>query len=197
MSVNENMNPTVPAREYSEEKGRFVAEQFADGETFRNLSSCFPEYLPPAMYIKQWRSEWPGFDALMRLAESALADVKLEDAGTVAENLKIPAAHAANQIKIKLTQAAALDSQVYGNKRIIAGDKDNPLLFGMVQDLSDDELMRIARGALVELPAQGPPTPPAVGTDGVLLREVRGIQKPTIKPAEDTVTTLTGVDPGF
>ncbi len=191
------MNYKIPAREYNDEKGRFVAEQFADGETFRNLSSCFPEYLPPAMYIKQWRTEWPGFDALMRLAESALADVKLAECLVIADDTDRQAAQAANAIKVRQTQAAALDSQVYGNKRIIAGDKDNPLLVGKVQDLSDNELMRIARGALVEIEPQGPPTPPLVGTDGVSLREVRGIQKPTISLAEDSVTTLTGVDPGF
>ena len=168
------------------------------------------------MYIKQWRRENPQFDALMKIAESALADVLIQDAEDVAGDIKRPAAHAANMIKVKMARAAAMDSQVYGSKRIIAGDKDNPLAIKAVRDLTKAELMQIARGGVVEaLPAGneneslvgGRGSPPLVAVDGGAEYTVRGSKKPTTPAGEPSVTTqkgieksvkgVKGIDPGF
>ena len=183
-------------REYSQEKGKFIAEHYADGETLRSLSKAFPEFLPPAMYIKQWRNEYPAFNQLMQIAAAALADVKIEEAETVAGDLKRPAAHAANTIKIKLAQAAALDSQVYGNKRIIAGDKDNPLKVQAVKSMTDEELMTLARGGVVHVghdehaeTVNDPPAPPLSAEGRASVREVRDTTLPPTTSPKDSVTT--------
>lgn len=196
MSVSENVINIIPPREYTQEKGRFTAEQFADGQTLRQLAGAFPDYLPPAMYIKQWRKEYPAFDQLMTIAAAALADVKIEEAEDVAGDMNRPAAHAANTIKIKMAQAAALDSQVYGNKRIIAGDKDNPLTVRSLPAMTDDELMTIARGGVVHIDGKTgaqtaltpPGTPPVrIGRDSA--REVRDTKIPATTPQGASVTT--------
>lgn len=197
MSVSENVIQMIQPREYTPEKGRFTAEQFADGQTLRQLAGAFPDYLPPAMYIKQWRKEYPAFDQLMVIASAALADVKIEEAEDVAEDMNRPAAHAANTIKIKMAQAAALDSQVYGNKRIIAGDKDNPLTVRSLPAMTDDELMTIARGGVVHIDgktgaetALAPPAPPLVRGGRDSIREVRDTKIPTLTSQEPSVTTI-------
>ncbi len=203
MSINENPRHIVPVEDYTHAKGKLVAEQFADGETLRNLAAAYPEMLPAAMYIKAWRKENPQFNEIMKMAEAALADVMIQDAEDVAGNIEIPAAHGANKIKVKLARAAALDSQVYGNKRIIGGDKENPLTIKVVRDLSNAELMVIARGGVVEalppgnenekLPG-GRGEPPLVAVDGEAEYSVRGIREPATGVEEPSVTTRLGTE---
>jgi len=116
----------------------------------------------------------------------------------LADDVKRPAAHSANGIKVRLARAAALDQNVYGNKRILAGDPDNPLLVGKAEVLTDDELMLIARGGVVENVEKAPPVHPPLAVDGHVHSGVRDTTIPMKHPDMDSVTTLkTGVDPGF
>ena len=217
MSIKNESRPVAWKNDYTPEKGKLVAELFADGETLNNIYQQFIELLPAPMYIKQWRRDHPQFNELMKMAEAALADLKMEQADEVAGDVKIPAAHGANRIKVKMAQAAALDSQVWGNRRILAGDKDNPLAIKAVKDLNHEELMTIARGGVVEQVASGEDIknlpegrgrPPLVAVDGGTNIRVWDTKIPSTVPAEDSVTTsdddtdngvedIEGVDPGF
>lgn len=191
------MNMHTKPREYTQDKGKFVAEQFADGSSLWSLHREYPDYLPRAMYIKQWRDEYPQFDALMVAAEHALADVLVLEGQTMADEIERPAAHAANSIKIRLARAAALDQMVYGNRRILSGDPDNPLTIKAVRDLTHNELMSIAMGGVVSLPAgedepenanQKTPVPPLFAESGGLDTGEGDPLTPTTSPPQDSVT---------
>jgi len=199
MSVHEAISPVrIKPRDYTQEKGVFVAEQFAGGVSLADLADNYPDYVPAAMYVKQWRVDYPQFASMMQYAEAALADVLVDQCTDLADDIKRPAAHAANGIKVRLARAAALDQNVYGNKRIIAGDPDNPLLVGKAEVLTDDELMLIARGGVVDNQVKPTPVHPPLTVDGHVDSGLRDTPIPTKAPHRDSVTTLkTGVDPGF
>ena len=196
MSIHENQHETTPPKQYTPAKGEFVAEQYANGETLANLAAGFPDYLPAAMYMKQWRHEYPAFNELMKLAEAARADVMMQDCFDIADDTGRQAAQAANAIKVRQAMAAALDSNTYGNRRILAGDKDNPLLVAKAEALTDDQLLAIARGAMQsagithDSMESRPPAPPPATERTPPTREVRGTQKPLTISQEPSVTTL-------
>ena len=196
MSVSENMNLTagrVPAHEYTQEKGIFIAEQCSAGQSFRNLSSDFPDYIPQVLYIRRWLRIFPQFAAIMREADEARAAQLMEETIDIADDIGRGAGIARNGIKARQDMAAALDPATYGKntgKESPQSGQDTPLHL-----LTDSELMRIASGGRVidgecsQVTPESGGTPPLDEGEGASIYGEVGSPTPASNSHEPFVST--------
>lgn len=181
--------------EYTAERGQWIAGQVAGGPSVAALARDFPEHVPAPLVVARWRRQYPQFDLLMAEAEAVRADYLAEQCLEVADDESRTAAHATNGIKVRQSLAAALHPSKYGQgaagKRG-ADDKGEP---ASLQDMTDAELMAVARGAVEEVQARiagqrapaDPPGPPAGRARTGFERKGSELQTPASLPGEYSV----------
>ena len=184
---------SVPAGQYTSEKGAFVAEKFADNVPLWRLAEDYPDFLPSMMYMRRWRREYPAFDAMMIEAASARAERMAEDMLDIADDEDKQAAHTRNRLTTRKDFIGYLDPTVYGQKK--AGNEDTT--HTPVFMLSDEQLMRIASQEFKEGAIDGeavrvesdPPYPPLEADERGAECEGTDTSKPAALPLSHSVTT--------
>lgn len=158
--------PPYDVRVYTAEVGEWLALRYATGEPDTSLAALHrvdPERVPAPLIVRRWRSVYPAFDSLMREADAARAEAMMDETVSIADDSGKLAANAKNGIAARWRLAESLDPARFGQRRILAGDASAPLRVGAAAELSDAELLAIARGAdpLALLGAERQATPPS------------------------------------
>jgi hypothetical protein len=162
MSGRGYVNLAAPSdpRDYTPERGELVAERFAAGESLTALHQSAPELFPAPMYVRRWVRDVPSFAALMREAHAARAEYEAETAALESRDPAIGAPRARNAMMARQWMAERLDPDAFGQRRIVAGDRERPVgVQAVAMDMSDAELAAIAMEgrAAVPLRLAGPP----------------------------------------
>jgi hypothetical protein len=196
MGQIETFNPdTIPPDQYTPEKGRYIAEAFADGCALREICDNSEGWLPSMLIVRRWRSMFPAFDALMCEAAACRAENMTEDILLIADDTLQQAAHNRNRMAAREKAAGWLAPAAYGSgKDNVPGDTEGAPVF----TLTDEQLLAIAAGKLPALEGESvriagpegvaPPDASAPGSE----YEVSGLQKPGSSLAEHSVTTSPG-----
>ena len=175
MSAFDNPMPFYDARVYSPDVGEWLALRYATGEPDTSLAALHradPERVPAPLIVRRWRSVYPAFDGLMVEADRARAEAMMDETVSIADDGSKLAANAKNGIAARWRMAESLDPARYGQRRILAGDASAPLRVGAAAELSDADLLAIARGAdpvalLGGGAAKTPPAPPVEREQGL------------------------------
>ena len=191
----QNPAPTINSKEYTTEKGKYIALAYSEGDPLRDICENSEGWLPAMIYIRRWRAMYPAFDSMMREAASCRAENLMEDIMVIADNDKRTSSHNRNSM--------AAREKAIGWIAPVVPDSESPgsLDEREVYALSDEQLLTIAAGRLAidgtsERMADNdggvhPPVdiaPPAV-------YEEPDLSKPQTTP-EETVVTSNEMDTG-
>jgi hypothetical protein len=194
MGQIQTFNPeTIPTEQYSPEKGRFIAEAYADGSSVKEICECSGGWLPSMLIVRRWRSMYPAFDALMAEAAACRAENYVEDIVKIADDDSRQASHNRNSITAREKLAGWMAPRLYGQ-----GGRQEEAARGdavPVYALTDDQLLIIAAGKVApalegecERVSEG--GHPPQGGDGYGIRyEEPDPPPPEIKSGGHSVTT--------
>ena len=132
----------VPADQYTQEKGRYIAELFADGESLKSICEHSEGWLPAMLYVKRWRVMFPAFDALMSEAAACRAENMAEEILTISDDSTAQAAHNRNRMAAREKLAGWMAPASYGDRR--AADKATDTDSAPVYVLTDEQLLAIS-----------------------------------------------------
>ncbi len=156
--------PPVRADDYTPERGRWLVERYASGEPGTGLAALHraePEAIPSPLRVRQWRRDWPAFDAAMVEAEAVRADALMEQTVEVADSDKL-AAVSRNGIMARQRMAEALAPERY------KGKGEAGMVVGVI--LTDAQLYAIAAGADPAGLLATPTAPPLCASAGFTAR---------------------------
>lgn len=208
MSIDSAPMPPLDVRAYDATRAEWIALRYASGEpgtSLRALHLADPAAVPEPLIIARWRKTWPAFAAVMVEADEARAAAMMDETVEIADDSSKLAANAKNGIAARWRMAEALAPGMFGQRRILAGDANAPLRIGQASELSDADLMAIARGADPTLLLAGgagtspaPPTSPPVQSGGGLTggSEV-SLPAPTIPGGEYPVSIPIALDDAY
>jgi len=202
MGQLQQFNPeSVPADQYTQEKGRYIAEEFAAGYALRDICENSEDWIPSMLIVRRWRKMFPAFDSMMVEAAECRAENMAEDILVISDDTSAQASHNRNRMAAREKLAGWMAPANYGDRRQADSPHDDNAPVFM---LTDEQLLSIAAGKLAKPVIEGecesvsgegvhPPSDPAPPIE----YEVSGPKKPESKVVEHSVTTKAiFIDPG-
>jgi hypothetical protein len=194
MSVPESPRPIrKDPSEYTPEKGLKIAELFAANLSISEICEANFDWLPSPLFVRRWRKMYPAFDALMVEAGECRAELLVEENREISGEEGRQAAVSRNMMAANDRLAEALDPQTYG-KGARLGETGVQGETRALVTLTDDQLLRIAAGKVIEGTAERvegcgstPVHPPDAGT-GRALCEVSGTPTPATISLQHSVS---------
>lgn len=195
MSAIIPFNPdTTSPDQYTADKGAYIAEEFASGESLKVICEDSDNWLPSMLIVKRWRRMFPAFDAMMIEAAECRAENHAEAMLIAAKDTNLQAAQARNQMTAHEKLAGWMSPSAYGDRKQQdpAASDTAPVFM-----LTDEQLLAIAAGKMpaaiegecLRVEDEGGAPPPGDDRPGTEY-EVSGLQKPESIPVEHSVTTI-------
>lgn len=117
--------------EYTAEIGADICQRMAEGRSLRSV--CDDDDMPSRGTVLRWMDADPDFEAKCARARTLQADL-MDDMVLDTADASTPETAAADRVKIGAYQwrAARLAPKKYGDRTVIAGDKDAPVVVEQV-----------------------------------------------------------------
>ena len=151
--------------EYDPERALWIAGAYAEAEmTMKELADEYPKVIPGVLWIRRWRGQHPEFDMLMMEAERCRAEILADEIIKISDDPDRIAAAAGNAIKSRQWMAARLDRKRYGSETTVKQEISGIITHDHLHALTDDQLMSIAAGHVIDGEATRTATEPAAIT---------------------------------